>query len=174
MLIEILLHTPKWVFALFVLLLWLGSRQLVTSRVSLGRTTIMPVAMSALSFYGVVSAFGDSPMALLAWAIAAVVLAAIVLQRPLPATTHYDAARRSFHVAGTAVPLALMMGIFFTKYVVGVTLAFHPQLAHQVDFALAISGLYGAFTGIFVARSLRMWKLAMRTDAARYGAVVAE
>ena len=67
-------------------------------------------------------------------------------------------------MAGSAVPLMLMMGIFFTKYVVGVSLSMHPELAHQTPVAVGISALYGAFTGIFVGRAARLWKLAIRTD----------
>ena len=43
--------------------------------------------------------------------------------------------------------------------------AMHPQLTHQAGFAVGIGTLYGAFTGIFAARSLRLWKLALRPDA---------
>jgi hypothetical protein len=164
MLLQILSHTPRWVFALFALLVWLGGRQLLAGRVSLARVTLLPIAMTGLSVYGVLSAFGDSPMALAGWAAAAVVAAAIVLQRALPAGTRYSADTRSFHVAGSAVPLLLMLGIFFTKYVVGVQTAMHPALAHQHDFALAVGTLYGAFSGIFVARTLRLWQLAIRSD----------
>ena len=140
-----------------------------TNEVSLSRVTLMPVAMGALSIYGVVSVFGDSFGALLGWAAAAVVMLALVLQRPLPATTRYDAAERRFHVAGSPVPLMLMMGIFLTKYVVGAALAMHPELRHQASFALAIPVLYGAFSGVFVARAVRLWKLAIATDAVATG-----
>jgi len=166
MLTQILLHTPKWVFALFALLLWLGAKQLLASSVSLTRVTLMPIAMTGLSVFGVASAFGDSPVALLAWAAAAIVLSGLVLQRTLPASTRYDAGSRRFHVAGSAVPLVLMMGIFFTKYVVGVELALHPQMQHEASFALAVSALYGAFSGIFAARAIRLWRLAIRADRA--------
>lgn len=165
MLMQIILHTPKWVFAVFFLLLWLGARQLLTNEVSLTRVTLMPVAMSGLSVYGVISVFGDSFGALLGWAAAAAVMAALVLQRPLPAATRYDAAARQFQVAGSPVPLMLMIGIFLTKYVVGATLAMHPEMRHQPVLALAVPVLYGAFTGVFVARAVRLWKLAIRTDA---------
>jgi len=59
-----------------------------------------------------------------------------------------------------------MMGIFFTKYVVGVLLAMHPELAHQVAFAVGISALYGVFTGIFTGRAIRLWRLAIQADRA--------
>lgn len=166
MFLEILARTPRWVFALFALLVCLGCSQLITRRVSLRRITIMPIAMAVLSLYGVISAFNDSPMALILWSAAAVALAFLLLQRQLHEATRYDAGTRSFDVPGSAVPLILMMGIFFTKYIVGVQLAMHPELAHQSGFVLPVSLLYGAFSGIFAARAARLWKLAMRTDRA--------
>lgn len=161
MLMHIIAATPTWVFGLFVVLLALGLRQLRTYRASLLRIAILPVAMKSLAVYGVISAFGASGMALVAWCVAAAVATFGVLSRPLPATTRYDAATRSFEVTGSAVPLALMMGIFFTKYAVAVQLAMHPALAHQADFTLAVGSLYGAFSGIFAARGIRLWKLAL-------------
>ena len=168
MLLQIITHTPRWVFGLFVLLVWLGCKQLVSGSVSLVKVTVMPIAMTGLAIYGVASAFGASnnagPAALLAWAVAAAVIFAVSIRQPLHANTRYDAEARTFDVAGSAVPLMLMMGIFFTKYVVGVGLAMHPELAHQTAVAVGISALYGAFTGVFVGRAARLWKLAIRTD----------
>ncbi len=166
MLTQILAHTPKWVFVLFAALLWLGAKQLLARSVSLARVTLMSTGMTGLSIYGVASAFGQSPMALLAWAVMACALLGVVLQRGVPSTTRYDAALRRFHVAGSAVPLLLMMGIFFTKYVVGVLLAMHPELAHQASFAVGISAIYGAFSGIFMGRAIRLWRLAVQVDRA--------
>lgn len=165
MIAQILANTPKWVFGLFFVLLWLGAKQLLRNQVSLTRMTVMPIAMTGLSLYGVASAFGDSPMALLTWAAGAAAAALVVLSRPVPTGTRYDAASRSFSQAGSAVPLALMMGIFFTKYAVGVTLAMHPALAHDTAFALGLGLLYGAFSGTFTGRAIRLWRLAIRQDA---------
>ncbi|MBT2325205.1 hypothetical protein J7E62_23015 [Variovorax paradoxus] len=166
MLIQILAQTPRWVFALFAVLVWLGGKQLLAGSVSLTRVILLPIAMTGFSVYGVLSGFGDSPTALMAWAGAASLALWTVLQRPLAAATRYDAAARQFQVAGSAVPLVLMMGIFFTKYAVGVLLAMHPELRQQAAFALGISALYGSYSGIFAARALRMWTLALRADRA--------
>jgi hypothetical protein len=54
--------------------------------------------------------------------------------------------------------------------VVGVALAMRPELRQQASFAVAIPMLYGAFSGIFAARAVRLWKLAIRTDAVAVGA----
>lgn len=170
MLTQILLHTPKWVYILFALLLWLGAKQLLANTLSLGRVTVMPIVMTGLSLFGVASAFGNSNLTLLAWAAAALMTLSLVLQRALPPSTRYDEAMRRFHVAGSAVPLLLMMGIFFTKYGVGVTLALHPAMRHDAAFAIAIPVLYGVFSGVFAGRALRLWKLAIREDRVAAGA----
>lgn len=171
MLIQILAGTPRWVFALFALLLWLSGKQLLSHRLSLARATSMPVAMTALSIYGVLSVFSHQPIAGLGWAAAALVAGFAVLRRPLPATTRYDAAARRFHLGGSAVPLVLLMGVFFTKYTVGVQVAMHPALPGDLAFALCVGVLYGAFSGIFMARALRLWKLAVRQDRRTAGLV---
>ena len=67
-----------------------------------------------------------------------------------------------------AMPLALIVGIFLTKYFVGVELAMQPTLARDGTFALQISALYGVFNGLFAARALRMWRLAQQSVV--YGA----
>lgn len=164
MLTQILAHTPRWVFVLFALLVWLGAKQLLAGSVSLTRVTLLPIAMTGLSFYGMLSTFGDSPIALLGWAGAATVLLLTVQRWPLSAAARYDAATRTCHLPGSATPLALMMGIFFTKYAVGVLVAMHPELPRHAGFALGIGTLYGAFSGIFAARALRLWKLAIGED----------
>ena len=164
MLLQILSHTPRWVFVLFAGLLWLGGRQLLAGTVGLARITLMPLAMTGLAVYGVVSAFGDAPLALACWGGAALAMAALLLQRPPPAGTRYDAAQRRFHLPGSAVPLALMMGIFFTKYMVAVALAMQPALSHQPAMSIGLPLLYGAFSGAFTGRALRLWKLAIRED----------
>ena len=163
MLIQILTHTPAWVFAVFGLLLFLGMRQLRSGTVGLARITIVPIAMAGLAIFGVVSVFGDSHVALAAWAGAAALCATLVMRMPLSASTAYDAASRRFHVTGSAAPLVLMMGIFITKYAVGVTAAMMPALPHQPDFALGISALYGLFSGIFIGRAARLWRLALNS-----------
>jgi hypothetical protein len=165
MLLQILAHTPRWVFVLFFALLVLGAKQLSARQATLRRVTVLPLAMVGLSFYGVVSAFASQPLALLAWATGAAASALLLLRRPVPAGTAYDAAARSFSLPGSALPLALMMGIFFTKYAVGASLAISPALAEVSGFALAASGLYGVFSGLFLGRAARLWQLAANAGA---------
>ncbi|MFT4266285.1 MAG: hypothetical protein QM586_03530 [Xenophilus sp.] len=166
--IDILTHTPAWVFAVFALLAWLGGRQLLPGSTPLARAMSMPLAMVVFAAHGVVTGFGQSGAGALAvadWAAAAALALATVARVPLNPAVRYDIEARRFHQPGSAVPLALMMGTFLTKYAVGVTLAVHPAYAHQAGFAVGISALYGLFSGVFAGRALRLVRLAMRQAA---------
>lgn len=159
-LLSILTHTPYWVFGLFAALAALGISQCVQREVTLQRMTLVPLAMVGLSLYGTVSVFGAQFHVLALWAAAAAASALAVFSRRAAAGTRYDAARRTFTVPGSIVPLLLIMGIFCTKYGVNVALALHPAPAHNPQFAAAVSAVYGAFSGVFAARAARLWKLA--------------
>ncbi|HNV60413.1 MAG TPA: hypothetical protein PKH72_12225 [Rhodoferax sp.] len=163
MLMQILTGTPKWVFALFVALLWLGMQQMLPRKVGLNRATLAPVAMTLLSLYGVTSAFGDLPLALLGWlgGAAMAFTASMQLQNNSNAI-RYDATNRRFQLPGSIVPLTLFMGIFFTKYAVGVSLNMQPGLAREIGFALPVSTLYGVFSGVLLARTARLWRMALQ------------
>lgn len=169
MLIQILANTPPWVFAVLALLAWMGGRQLVAGSAHLYLVIGLPLILVAFAITGVIHAFGHSSAGLLAlagWAATATVAVAAVSRLSLNPAVRYDAASRRFFQPGSWVPLALMMGIFLTKYGVGVTLAFHPEYAHQAGFAVGISTLYGLFSGVFAGRALRLIRLALGRPSA--------
>lgn len=173
MLGAIMQHTPYWVWGLLAALLALGASQLFDRHVSLTRATAMPLAMTALSVYGLISAFGSAGQigaSVGVWLIAAAMVAALALwlQPTAPSGTLYAATSRSFFIPGSAMPLALILGIFLTKYFVGVELALQPTLARDSGFALQIALLYSVFNGLFAARSLRLWRLAQRSTTTAF------
>lgn len=165
MIAQILINTPVWVWGLLALLLLLGFSQVRSRSVGLARITLLPLGLGAFSLYGTVSAFGASPTVLGSWLAATTLLLIIVTQMPLPAGAHYDSVKRRFQRPGSWVPLALILGIFLTKYAVGVSLVMHPELKANASFSLAIGTLYGVFSGIFAGRSLRLIRLALRPAA---------
>ena len=160
MFIQIITRTPIWVWAILILLLWVGLKQTLPRNVSLRRITVLPLVMVGLSLAGVFSAFGSGMNALLAWGAGAAISAAVVMQRNLRQATQYNAWTLQFQLPGSWTPLVLMMGIFITKYAVGVTLAMQPDLAGNAMFSQSVGALYGGFSGVFVARAARLWRLA--------------
>lgn len=157
---HIISNTPSWVWGLLVGLIALGLSQSVARVASLQRVLVLPAVMGGLSLFGMVSAFGLAPGAALAWLVGALGTGLPVLRVRLPAGTAWDSASRVFTLPGAWSPLLLILGIFLTKYGVGVSLAMQPALAQNGSFALLISVLYGAFSGIFLARAARLWRLA--------------
>jgi hypothetical protein len=163
---RILRSTPSWVWGLLAALLALGFSQARDRTQGLVRMSLTPIGMTAFSTWGVVSAFGASPQfpqVLAVWIAAGVLACALLLRTQ--AQAEYDAATRTYRLPGSLVPLALIVGIFSVKYVVGVELAMAPRLANDMQYALTTAGLYGAFTGLFVGRAARLWRLALQTPA---------
>ena len=162
----ILASTPTWVWGLLGGLLVLGASQLRDRTASLARVSLLPASMTVFSAWGTFSALGGSPLfaqAIGLWLAAAMIgFAALAPQR---ANAQFDPVRRTYALPGSVVPLLLIVGIFLVKYVVGVELAMAPGLVRDPHYALTVAALYGAFTGVFVGRAARLWRLALRPAA---------
>ena len=158
--IEILRHTPVWVFALFIGLALLGARRLRANDVPVRRLLILPIAMTAFSLFGLWQAFGASAIASLAWTSTFVAMLAVGWSLPSNARVQYSPASRCVHVPGSWLPLALMMTIFLLRYVVAVGLALHPSLRLEPTFVAAAAALYGLSSGSFSARAINTWRSA--------------
>ena len=162
MILDILRHTPLWVFAILAALVLLGLQRMRARDLTTRQLFILPAAMAVLSAFGLWQSFGASLMALGGW-IAAIVVALLVGRMlPLQDGVQYSPATRRIHVPGSWVPLVLMMTIFFLRYVAAVSLAIQPALHADTAFAAAIGLAYGLSTGVFAARALRTWNSAFR------------
>jgi len=159
----ILQHTPHWVFGLFFALLVFGLRQTFAHRLTLRRSTLLPLALAGLSLMGVVSAFGEQPLALLAWAGGLVSALLALHGRVDLSMVRFSAPDRQFQMPGSGWPLVLMMSLFVLKYGVGVTLALHHELRHATELVLAVSTAYGVFSGVFLGRAMALWAMARQS-----------
>jgi hypothetical protein len=162
MFIAIVQHTPVWVWGLLAVLVALGLSQARDREMSLGRVTILPLVMIALSLSGVFSAFGHFPVALGGWA--AGVGAALAFGRQFIAVrgAAWSQPTGTLQVPGSWLPLVLIVALFAIKYFAGASLAMHPELAHDTTFAGLIALAYGVFSGLFLARGLSLRNLAKR------------
>jgi hypothetical protein len=96
----IVARTPTWVWGLLAGLVVLGATQLRDRTASLVRMSITPVAMTAFSAWGMVTAFGSSPLfgqVLAVWVGVAIAVAAALAPGRTAAT--YDPARRAYRHA---------------------------------------------------------------------------
>lgn len=164
MVIEILKHLPIWVYFLFAVLVRLGFVLARDREVSLGRAVLVPLAMSALSVAGVVSAFPGMILPIVAWAGGVLIALAMCVALGYPRGVAMVSARK-VHLPGSWVPMVLMMTIFFTKFGVNVALFQQAALAHAASFAGPVSLLYGAVSGAFLVRALAVLKVWWKVPA---------
>ncbi len=165
MLGSIVKNTPLWVWGLLAVLIALGLSQLKARTAGPVRIVLLPLAMTALSIWGTLSAFGRSPQfgsVQLAWIAAASLSLALVAPMAPPAGARYDASSGRFHLPGSWVPMLLILAIFLVRYAVNVELAMQPVLAQDDQYTLVTSALYGVFSGIFIGRAARVWRLSFR------------
>jgi len=152
--IQILTHTPLYVWAILAFLVWRGLAEMRDRELAPQRLFILPLVMLALSFQDIAVRLGAGAMVIVAWSIGCA-LAGLLTWRIARPRIMASGQPERVRVRGSRVPLALMMAIFAVKYATGVALAIQPQLAQQVAPALAIGALYGVFNGVFLGRLAR-------------------
>lgn len=154
MIIEIIKHTPIWVFILFLVLLGAGIQQSRQREVKKWILWLLPAGMVCLSYFGVSSGFGDNVLLSLFWVIGlGTCIALFGFVWPIGAAT-FLSERNKFLVEGSWLPLLLMMAIFFIKYAVAVSKSLAIPVVATKEFAYVCVVVYGALSGVFVARAL--------------------
>src|SRR4051812_47759040 len=154
---QIVVHTPTWVYALFIALMGFGLSQLRTRTVNERMLAVAPLAMAAWSFYSVIAAFGTVTAGAV-WAAGAAVALGIGLALKRPEGVRYVAQEKRFEIPGSWIPLALILAIFAVRYVFTAAMGFDPALRHSAAFIVAASLAYGLLGGLFPSRAVRFWK----------------
>ncbi len=154
--VQVVKHTPIWVWGIFVALLVLGVRQMRARVVKPYVVLIAPVVFFVL---GLVSS-GRSPLAFAAWAVAIVLVASVVffVLRPVGAAS-FDSSSGRLNVPGSAWPLFFMLALFALNYVINVAQAINPALLTEAAWRLGTPALLGALSGAFVGRSVSLFAL---------------
>ncbi|HET7868494.1 MAG TPA: DUF6622 family protein [Burkholderiaceae bacterium] len=156
---QVISHTPVWAWVCLAVITALGIRQTADLVMTAKRLSIAPVAFGAFSLWGTATSFGVHPQVFATWMAGA---ALAVLAAPwfgLPAQAQ-PAGEGRYAVQGSVGPLLAMWAIFGVRYVSGVALVLHPGLAHGTGFSLAMPLVYGALSGVFLARTLRILRTA--------------
>ena len=177
MLSQIVTKTPLFVWAILAFLVYRGLAMRRDRAAGMRALAILPLAMLGLSLQGVLGNFGMQAAPLAAWLLCMLAGAALswrlvdgaaiaTVPATVPATipaTKSDAPDAAVNVIqrGSWMPLALMMTIFVSKYVVAVALSIKPTLAADSLFAAASCALFGLCSGLFLGRSGR-YVLALR------------
>ena len=163
MFIAIITRTPTWVWLLLAGLVTLGLTQTRTRQMSLVRATVLPIVMMGLSLFGVLSTFGANALSLSAWFAALVTSALAAMALGAWRGVTWSATTARYEVPGSWLPMLIILSIFAVKFYVGVNVAMKPALKLDTQFSLTVCGIYGMFSGLFLARALNFWTLLKRT-----------
>jgi hypothetical protein len=158
LIVQILSHTPIWVYALFVALLVFGLLQTRTRSVSMIPALLLPAGMIALSLAGINSSFGLRTIPLAAWGIAVTIATVVGYTFFRDKRIHRKATDGRFFIPGSWGPLVAMMAIFFAKYVYAVMNASHAEVVSTPMFIGALSAVYGLLGGYFSSRAVNLIK----------------
>ena len=150
--IQILSHTPVYVWTILAFLVWRGVAEMREREIARLRMFVLPLVMLILSLHDIARKFGFEATALSAWttAFAAAGLLAWRFGRVRVAP---GSAPGRVRVGGSMIPLVLMLAIFAVKYATSVVLAVRPELAGQL--AAGVCAMFGVFNGYFLGRLLR-------------------
>ncbi len=145
-LLNILQNTPWWVFVLFVALLVLGAQALRPRTISLWRLLVIPALFIAWGVVSLVQQVTQSSSYLVAdWLVGAALGATLLwfTGRSIPIQIERAGV---VGVAGSALPLARNMLIFFAKYGLGVAAALNPaERQHLAIWDIAVSGISAGY-----------------------------
>ena len=156
MITQILIHTPIWVYGLFIILVVFGLQQTRSRHVNSVLAYLLPLGMIALSLAGINSSFGIKPVPITMWALGLLTVSAIGFKFFRDDRVTFSRSNRSFFIPGSWTPFFVIMAIFFTKYVFAVMNAMDSKTATGNTFAAVLSLAYGCFSGYFSSRAINL------------------
>ncbi|MFL1706375.1 DUF6622 family protein [Campylobacter sp. MOP7] len=154
---EAILHTPWWAFAIFIALIFLGYKQSFDRKLSLKRAVILPIVMLIFSIFSLVSSFGLSFYSFIFWLLGITLSVFIGFNKFSSQITQINP--NLFLIKGSFLYMALMIGIFFTKYTATYVETRGLEIFNSNIFISALSFMLGGFSGVFLARILAIWNL---------------
>jgi hypothetical protein len=154
MILQILIHTPLWVWGVLSALLVLGWVQSRPRSVSRGQLLALPLALLALGLWSMWPGFAKQPVAAAVWLLSLGAFLALGLRLPIPAQVRWQAQAQRLQLPGSWFPMLLIVVIFSMRYVFAVAQAMHPALRGLLAVQAPLAAVFGALTGVFLGRAL--------------------
>ena len=156
--IRILTNTPVWVFPLLAYLIWQGWQSLRPRTRPIWQMLIVPLVFLLMGSSRLVMARDNGLEPLLAWFVAALVLAALALSRG-PQLLAVDRQNGTVTRPGSSIPLVRNTTIFALQYAVAVATAMklEPHAAVAI-IGHAVSGSTAGYFSGWTAALLRRYR----------------
>ncbi len=158
MFIEILQHTPLYIYWMFFSLLFVGLLQKKTRTLGIKRALGIPILLFFLSFYGFYIDFSLSFLSISFYLLSFSLMFLISQKYRTSSHIRFFKNDKTFIIEGSFIPLLVMMLVFFTKYFLAVVLIKNPSSFENIYFISIFSFAYGLFTSIFFLRFFILFK----------------
>ena len=163
MILQILIHTPLWVWALFAALVLLGLWQRRERRVRRAQLLALPVALLALGLWSMAPGFVSQPVAAALWLSAIAAATAVGLRLPRPADARWLADEARLFLPGSWFPLLLIVAVFSLRYATGVGQILHPDWRGLASVQWPLALVFGGLSGLFLGRALGLLQMTQPT-----------
>ncbi len=160
MVLEIISHTPLWVFAVFAVLVYRGIVATRDRALQAAPLVLLACAFLFLGGQGALAIAHGSAAPLGVWALA-FVTSVLVAMKTVPDSMVYGS-REAPMQRGSLASLVLILAIFATRYSVAVASAMHPDQLSGFAASTSLCALYGVTSGVVIGRALRVLMLSMR------------
>jgi hypothetical protein len=157
--VQIIRHTPPWVWGILAAITLLGARQMRDHETTRVRLLLAAIGLGGYSLWGAIAVFGANAAA--TWLSGMALAFALNHKLQWPRKVNVVANGR-FALPGGPWPLLLMWTIFMLRYALAVKLVFQPALAQQAAWAIGAPLVYGTLSGLFAARA---WRVLQRGSA---------
>lgn len=161
--IQIITHTPLWVWGLLTALMALGLWQRRERRVRPFQLLLLPALLMALGLWSMAPGFVAQPMGALIWAVAVAASGWLGLQLPRPRAARWLADAGQLQLPGSWVPMVIIISIFGLRYASGVSLALNPHWRNLASVQLPLAMVFGLLSGLFLGRALGLYQLTRAT-----------
>lgn len=161
---EILLGTPIWVWILLVVLVSRGMKALKGGTAPLAKLGLVPAVFAGWGVQHLLTNPAAGWEAALMWIAGGALGVSVGVALAKRSGMTVDRVRRTVTLPGSAVPLALILVTFATKFWIGFELATATHVGVDSPFVVLGGLVSGLVAGIFAGRFLVYW-LALRPAA---------
>lgn len=157
--IQIITHTPLWVWGLLSALLTLGLWQRRERRVRPFQLLLLPAVLMAMGLWSMAPGFVSRPVAALIWLAAVAGACWLGLRLPRPSAARWLPDVGLLHLPGSWMPMLVIVCIFSLRYATGVSLAFNPHWRSLPSVQWPLALVFGLLSGVFLGRALGLYAL---------------
>ncbi len=148
-------HTPIWVWPLFVLVLYLGARNLTERERTPLSLVVLPLVMLGFALVNLVANAADKTLVIPAFIFSFAVGIAIGWNL-VPKAVAVDRQHGTIRVPGSFAPLLVVIAIVILRYIIGYSYGRWPELRGDPALALEFSATGALLAGIVWGRIVRI------------------